>query len=208
MAAVTAIVSSSVQKPDEQREMLDVIDEATKRMSSLVTETIRLARIEAGGMQLHKQPTQVQALIKLALARMKPVLEARTVEVSIAEGLRPALVDPELIQLVLRHLIDNAVKYSPPASPISISASQDDDCAAIIVRNRGEGIAEWERARIFDKFYRGAHARGRVPGTGMGLAIVREVATAHGGVIRVESAPGEGAEFTLTLPLAKEQTTV
>jgi two-component system sensor histidine kinase KdpD len=205
MAAVTAIASSAVKTPDDQREMLDVIDEAASRLSSLVTETIRTARLEAGGMHLHREVMQIEMLFELALERMKPVLESRKVDVSIGAGVGAAFVDPELTQLVLRHLIDNAVKYSPPASPISISAESKDDSVVISVRNQGAEIAEWERERIFDKFYRGASARERVPGTGMGLAIVREVALAHGGAVRVESSPGSGVEFILTLPSAKEE---
>jgi two-component system sensor histidine kinase KdpD len=205
MAAVTAIASSSVKRADDQREMLDVIDEATNRLSSLVTETIRTARIEAGGMQLHKEPMRIQVLFELALERMKPVLESGRVNVSIDDDVGAVFVDPELMQLVLRHLIDNAVKYSPPASPISLSAQRQDDSVVISVHNEGDELAEWERDRIFDKFYRGATARERVPGTGMGLAIVREVADAHGGSVRVESSPGNGVEFILALPSAKEQ---
>ncbi len=123
----------------------------------------------------------------------------------VAGDLPPVLVDVELIQLVLRHLIDNAAKYSPPKSPIAVSARRDGSYAVVGVRNEGEGISEWEMSKVFEKFYRGAGARERIPGTGMGLAITRDIVLAHGGQIRVESVPGEGTEFYFSVPLAVER---
>lgn len=204
-AAVTAVQSSTVQKPEEQGELLDVIGEATDRLSGLVTETIRLARIEAGDMRLRKEAYSMKDAVNYVLSQMKAVFEARPVEVSVGSDLPPILADPELVRLVLHHLFDNAVKYSPPASPISISVRRENGFAVVGIRNQGDGIAEWERSRIFEKFYRGSSVRNRVPGTGMGLAIVREVVHAHGGHIRVESAPGQGAEFVFSLPLIREE---
>ena len=203
-AAISAILSSSVSEPQQQQEMLQIINEATERLSALVSETIRLARVEAAGLRLKKQPFPIGAAINAVLRQMEPELEGRDVGLDVAEDLPHVLADEELIQLVVRHLIDNAAKYSPSKSPLSISARVDGDCVVVGVRNQGEGISEWERSRIFEKFYRGAGARERVPGTGMGLAITRDIVLAHGGQIRVESIPGEGAEFFFSLPLAVE----
>jgi two-component system, OmpR family, sensor histidine kinase KdpD len=201
-AAISAILSSSVSEPQQQQEMLQIINEATERLSALVSETIRLARVEADGLRLKKQPFPIGAAIHAVLRQMEPDLEGRDVALDVAENLPSVLADEELIQLVLRHLIDNAAKYSPSKSPLSISARVEGDCVVVGVRNQGEGISEWEKSRIFEKFYRGAGARERVPGTGMGLAITRDIVLAHGGRIRVESARGEGAEFFFSLPLA------
>ena len=203
-AAISAILSSTVSEPQQQQEMLQIINVATERLSDLVSEAIRLARVEADGLRLKKQPFPVGAAIKAVLRQMEPDLEGRDVGLHVTENLPLVLADEELIQLVLRHLIDNAAKYSPPKSPLSISARVEGDYVLVGVRNEGEGISEWERSRIFEKFYRGAGARERVPGTGMGLAITRDIVLAHGGQIRVESVPGEGAEFSITLPIAVE----
>ncbi len=201
-AAISAILSSSVSEPQQQQEMLQIINDATERLSALVNEAIRLARVEADGLRLKKQPFAIRAAINAVLRQMEPDLEGRDLGLDVAEDLPPVLADEELIQLVLRHLIDNAAKYSPPKSPLSISARVEGDSVAVGIRNEGEGISEWERSRIFEKFYRGTGVRERVPGTGMGLAITRDIVLAHGGRMRVESVPGQGAEFLFTLPVA------
>jgi signal transduction histidine kinase len=106
--------------------------------------------------------------------------------------------DRELLRLALRQLVDNAVKYSPPNSTIEISATAN-GTVGIAVRNSGSTIPERDQARIFERFYRGAQAR-HIPGTGMGLAIVQQIAQAHGGALTVNSAPADGTTFTLALP--------
>jgi signal transduction histidine kinase len=112
-----------------------------------------------------------------------------------------------LLSLALRQLIDNALKYSPPASPIDVVADLEGDRVVIRVRDRGPGIPERERERIFDKFYRPLAVRERVPGTGLGLYIAREILRTHGGDLWIESEPGEGSEFCAGLPTPKETRT-
>jgi two-component system sensor histidine kinase KdpD len=201
--AVSAVLSETVRSPEEQREMLEIIDEASDRLRGLVTEAIHLARIEANAIRLRREPHEIGTAVGAALAQPQPLLEGRRVEVSIDPDTPPVLVDAELIQLVLRHLLDNAVKYSPPDSPIHVSARREDKAVVVRIRNQGEGVPEWQRGKVFEKFYRGANTRDRVPGTGMGLAITREIVLAHGGTIRLESAPGEGVEVVLALPVSK-----
>ncbi len=131
---------------------------------------------------------------------MEIPLEGRSVQVSVPANIPSVSVDRDLVQLALKQLIDNAAKYSPPDSPILIRAGFSADLIVIKVRNEGVGIAEEERSKIFERFYRGENARNQVSGTGMGLAIAREIIQAHGGDLRVESSPGQGAEFIVALP--------
>jgi two-component system sensor histidine kinase KdpD len=203
-AAISAILSSSVREPEQQEEMLQIINEATERLNALVTEAIHLSRAEADGLRLKKQRFQVDAAIRAVLKQMGSALEGRSVRLDIAGDLPPVFADPEMIQLVLRHLIDNAAKYSPPGSPVSISARVEGNSMVVGVRNEGEGISEWESSKVFEKSYRGIGAREHVPGTGMGLAITRDIVLAHGGQIRVESVPGQGADFFFSIPLVTE----
>jgi signal transduction histidine kinase len=107
--------------------------------------------------------------------------------------------DGQLLRLALRQLIDNALKYSPATSTIEIDATRN-GTVQIAVRNSGPPIPVHEQRRIFDRFYRGAYAK-QVPGSGMGLAIVRQIAQVHGGDVSVSSAPDNGTEFRLSLPL-------
>ena len=113
--------------------------------------------------------------------------------------------DPELISLALRQLIDNALKYSPPGSPIGVSGRFEGDRVVIRVHDRGPGIPERERERIFDKFYRRQRGKDRVPGTGLGLYIAREISRTHGGDLWMEGEPGEGSEFCAGLPIPKRK---
>ena len=102
----------------------------------------------------------------------------------------------------LKQLLDNAMKYSPARAPITILASEANGLVSISVRDRGQGLTELEQGRVFEKFYRGRRDRSGVQGTGMGLAIAKEIAEAHGGSISVESKLGQGSRFTITLQSA------
>jgi two-component system sensor histidine kinase SenX3 len=104
-----------------------------------------------------------------------------------------------MMSLALRQLMDNALKYSPPGSPVEISANIADHTVLIRIRDHGPGIPEKERERVFEKFYRRQAVKDRVPGTGLGLHIAREIVRAHGGDVKIE---GEGAsEFCITIPI-------
>jgi signal transduction histidine kinase len=106
--------------------------------------------------------------------------------------------DRELLSLALRQLLDNALKYSPPSSTIEVRA-RGNGSMDIIVHNSGSSIPEPEQARVVERFYRGMQAH-HIPGTGMGLAIVQQIARAHGGTLAISSSPDAGTTFTLSLP--------
>jgi two-component system sensor histidine kinase KdpD len=199
-AAASALLSDSVPKAEEQRELVTIVNEEADRLGRLVTEAIQMARIEAGKIQLNKRVHAIEELISNVLQQMRPLTEGRTLEVYIARGLPAVPVDPELMQLAIRQLLDNALKYSPPESPVTIRALQGDGELEIKVRDRGSGIPEQDRLRIFEKYYRGSNNRSLVTGTGIGLTVAREIIRAHGGRIWVESEPGRGSEFSFTLP--------
>ncbi len=204
-AAATGILPSGAASPADLREVVSIIDQEASRLGALLDEAVHLARIEAGKLQLEKRPFPVRSIVDAALTSLDAALEGRNVQLSIPEDLPAIIVDRELMEIVLRHLIDNAVKYSPPPSPISISAWTSAGVLIFSVHNEGEGIAETEQSRIFEKFYRGSAVRNRIPGAGMGLALANEIVLAHGGEIRVESSPGQGAEFFISLPPAERR---
>jgi two-component system sensor histidine kinase KdpD len=200
-AAASAIVD---EDRTAQKELGSIIEEEADRLTSLVTETIQMARIEAGNLRLHKQRQSVTALIASALDHLKVFLEDREVRVDIPEHLPEVAADPELIGLTVRQLLTNALKYSNPEAPITVQACADQAGVTISVRDCGPGIPEKELARIFDRFYRVADSA-RVPGIGLGLTIAREIVEAHGGRIWAESKPGQGSQFFLALPRGRDQ---
>jgi signal transduction histidine kinase len=109
---------------------------------------------------------------------------------------------------VLRQLLDNALKYASPSASIGISAERLDDNVIVHVSNDGPGIVPEELNSIFQKFYRGRDVRERIPGTGLGLTIAREIVATHGGKLTVSSQPGAGVRFSFTLPVAPVAETV
>ena len=127
------------------------------------------------------------------------------VRVAVREDLPLVFVDAELIQLAMRQLIDNALKYSPPSTPLVIAARGAENSVVLSVADRGPGIPEAEQSRIFDKFYRSFRNRHQITGTGMGLTIAREILRAHGGDVWVKSGSGHGSEFCLSLPVASQE---
>ncbi len=205
LTSIKAVTTDLLSEPaaelrQHHRELISIADEGADRMSKLVNEAIQLARIEGGKFQLNRGVHFASSLISAALRQMKSLADEREISISIAADLPPVWVDAELIDLVIAHLIDNALKYSPASTPIVVGARQGEDCVVIYVTDRGAGIAEEEQSRIFDKFYRGKKER-HLKGSGMGLAIAREIIRAHGQDIAVASKPGQGSEFSFSLPL-------
>lgn len=204
MTPLTSIkaAASSVLHEDlpSQQELISVIEEETDRLSSLVRETIRTARIEAGSLHLQRQPLPVHDLVHSAIENLKSAVDDREIVVDLPQEIPCLLVDAELAELAFRQLITNALKYSDPQSAITIRARSDNNRVIISVRDKGPGIAEKELTRIFEKFYRVGEKIDGVPGTGMGLHIAREIVKAHGGEVWVESTVGEGSEFFIALP--------
>ena len=203
-ASTTALLSEKPRSPEQQREYVVLMDEEADRLSGLVSEAIQMARIEAGQVGLQLEETQIADLLESVLTKMKAAVDRRHVEIDAPADLPPVMVDRELMEMVYRQLIDNALKYSPPGSPLTISAAVEDGEVVTRVQDRGRGIGAGELERIFEKFYRSQEYRTQVPGAGLGLAIARAVVNAHGGTIRAESTPGAGSTFCVVLADARQ----
>jgi two-component system sensor histidine kinase KdpD len=201
-AAASALLSGLADPTTT--ELLTVISEEADRMTTMVSEAIDMARIEAGELRISQEPLSPSELLAAVVRKVEPGLDGRRIEVSAAGPLPPVSADPAMFHTVLLQLLDNAFKYSPPGSPVVVAAEAAPDSVVFSVRDRGPGISEEERERVFEKFYRCARDRQRLPGTGMGLTIAREIVQAHGGRIWVESAP-DGSRFCFSLPLATER---
>jgi two-component system sensor histidine kinase KdpD len=201
-AVTTDLLSGSPNAlPAHQHELISIVDESTDRLSKLVTDAIQLARIEGGTFRLNLGVHFPRSLVNAALRQMRSMLDERKVDVIVPDDLPPVRVDSELIQVVLTHLLDNALKYSPPDDPITIGARLGEGRVIMYLADKGQGISEPEQAQVFEKFYRGKNER-HLQGTGMGLAIAREILRAHGEDIALTSTPGQGSEFSFGLPIA------
>jgi two-component system, OmpR family, sensor histidine kinase KdpD len=182
---------------DRDRELAAIIEEDLDRLQSLVTDTVQMVRVDSGDFTLRPNDHSVAALVAATLRQFEARLDGHTVVTRVPETLS-IHADRELLALALRQLLDNAVKYSPATSAIEIAAAVG-ETIDLAVRNSGPPIPERERVRLGERFYRGSAAR-RVPGTGMGLAIVRQVAEAHRGKLLVSSSAEDGTAFTISLP--------
>lgn len=198
-AAATAVLARGTLN-DMEQDLLTVVDEEADRLTSLVTEAIEIARIGSAPVRLRREPYSAAKLIQSAIAHLRRLREARVLEVAIQPGLPVIEIDPRLSELALRQLLNNAVQYSPSSSPIQVKAEGQSDAIIIRVWNAGPPIPKAEQSLIFEKFYRARDVRATLPGTGMGLAIAREIIEAHGGRIWLQSDAGTGTQFSFTLP--------
>jgi two-component system sensor histidine kinase MprB len=175
---------------DEGRRALDEASIELNALTTLVSDLVELARGEER--KLRVEDVQLDELVEGVVDRAK----SRAPNATFVTSLTPTKVrvDPVLLERAVSNLLDNAVKYSPEGAPIEVIVRDGD----VIVADHGPGVADEDLPRIFDRFYRAAASRSK-PGAGLGLAIVREAAEAHGGHASVESSSG-GARFTLTLP--------
>jgi two-component system sensor histidine kinase KdpD len=203
--ATTALLSGSKLNERQREDLLTVMDQEADRLNGLVTEAIQLARIEAGHLELNLHPHTIAELVGGALDQLSLGRDGRAIELAIDENIPFVQMDLTLMQVALRQLLDNAVKYSAPSSPIAIRAAMVEGAVEIQVRNWGVPLSEEELARVFEKFYRGWSMRQPVLGTGMGLAIAREILLAHGGDIRAESSSERGTLFILRFPAGSER---
>jgi len=205
LTSIKAAASSLLdERPVAQRELVTIIEEESDRLDFLVSETIRMARIEGGEIKLQRQPEHVRDLIDSALQKLRILLADREVKVDLAANLPKVVADAELIGLTIRQLLTNALKYGDPEAPIVIRGEAADDMVTVSVKDFGPGISSKDQQRIFEKYYRAKNRADRIPGTGMGLAIARNIVEAHGGKIDVKSTPGQGSEFFFTLPIAQD----
>jgi two-component system, OmpR family, sensor histidine kinase KdpD len=202
-AATTVLSRGSLDQVGT--ELLTIVDEEADHLTSLVNEAIDVARISAGQVVLHRDVYSSHELIVCSLAHLRPFCEGRDLQVNVGEGLPPLNVDRKLTELLVRQVIDNALKYTPPSSAIRISAELNHPFVVFQIADNGPGIPEQERNLIFEKFYRGREARERIPGTGMGLTIAREIVEAHGGRIWIDSEAAKGTLLSFTLPVVDAQ---
>ena len=148
-----------------------------------------------------KQWFPLEDVVGSALGRLRKESAGREINKHIPGQLPLVPLDGVMIEQVLFNLIDNALKYSPPGSPIDISAHAEDGEVIVEVADRGPGLAEDEREQVFEKLYRGAASKSGGRGAGLGLAIARAIVDAHGGRIWADNRPGGGAVFSFSLPL-------
>ena len=199
-ASASSLVDPEVRWSDAERdEFLTTINTEVDRLTRLVHNLLDMSRIEAGALDPRLVESSLAEVVGPVVRRARAASRQR-VDVDVPDELAPVLVDPVRLDQVLTNLLDNARGYAP-GSPVQVVARQAGDSVELRVVDHGPGIPVPERERVFDQFYRLEGGK-RPEGTGMGLAVCRGIVQAHGGSLRVETTPGGGATFVLTLPLS------
>jgi two-component system, OmpR family, sensor histidine kinase KdpD len=206
-ASASSLLDRDVQWSDAERdEFLTTINTEVDRLTRLVHNLLDMSRIEAGALDPHLVESSVAEVVGPVVRRARAAAH-QPVDVDVPEELAPVLVDPVRLDQVLTNLLDNARSYAD-GSPVQMVARQAGDTVELRVVDHGPGIPGPERERVFDQFYRLKGGGRRPEGTGMGLAICRGIVEAHGGRLRVETTPGGGATFVLTLPVSTRRAPV
>jgi len=186
----------------ETRKYLQVILSHSERLSRLVEDLLELSRLESGTHKLAPAPLDVAALAEQLCVELEPSIRERSFDVRVhGEGAPRAHADTSAVEQILQNLLENALKYADSGKRIDVRVTRAGPSVRVDVEDRGPGIPEADRARIFERFYRVDRGRSREQGgTGLGLAIAKHLVQASGGEIWVESTPGEGSTFSFTLP--------
>ncbi len=200
---VTTLLRSGVPLDEEtRREFLQIIKEESEKLNELVENLLDTSRIQAGGFTIEKQATDIKEIVNKTTERMRLITNGYSFLLDFDPLFSAVPGDPRRLEQVIHNLLDNAVKYSPENSRITVSGRMKNDHIEVSVANEGKEIPRAELTRIFDAFYRlPGTAVLKLRGAGLGLTICRAIIEAHGGSIWAESAPGKGNVFNFTLPL-------
>jgi two-component system, OmpR family, sensor histidine kinase KdpD len=198
-AAATSLSSQPALAESQRSEMYAILDEESARLDRLIGQAVEMAQLDSDGIEVRPRPQRLQEVIDMALQDCRLQLRGRPVTVELPADMPSVSLDRELIRRVLRHLLENAARYSPAGSPVRIGATLAPDRLSVSITDEGQGIDEAEQTYIFDKFYRGSRQR-LLHGTGMGLAIAKAILRAHNGGIEVASHRDQGATFTFWVP--------
>ena len=210
LAAIMGSASSLIElqetiNPQTAREMLvDIFDEA-ESLSRLAHNLLNIARLESGSLTLHQEVQPLEEVVGAALNRLEKRLADRPVQISLAPDLPMVPLDAALAEQIFINLLENALKYTPAGSPLSITASRQGEALEVEVADSGPGFSPDDLAKIFDMFYQGTQGSD-LKGHGLGLFICRAIVEAHGGRIWALNREGGGAAVRFTLPLAPQQT--
>ncbi|HVR42708.1 MAG TPA: ATP-binding protein [Thermoanaerobaculia bacterium] len=201
-SAIETLEGGRVSAEDEEQ-LRRIAIRQLARLERLVEDVSELNRIESGELELQKQDVDLLELLRDLADDFRDLAASSGIEIAIEGEPVRELADAQRIEQVISNLLDNAIKFSPRGSRVTLAAGRTAEGSVITVRDQGEGITPEEQARIFHRFYRVDRSRSqRVPGSGLGLSIAKHLTALHGGRIEVESEPGRGATFRVVLPAA------
>lgn len=204
LASITASVTSLLDgdatfTEEDRRDLLETIRQEAERLNRLVGNLLDLSRIRSGALVPTTAPAAIDEVIEAVAARLQPSLEGREIRLKLRGDLPDVPIDVVQIDQVITNLLENATKFSPSSTPITVVATRWQDVVEVRVSDRGPGIPQEERERVFEPFVRGEQDAAK--GAGLGLSIGRAIVESHGGRIWIEGTPGGGTTVVFQLPL-------
>ena len=207
-AAATTLLDGSGLDDETRQELATIVDEESSRLDSLIGEAMEVAEIESDGIRVKPEPLHTGTFLEQAFEQSHDQLAHHRVTIIVQQPDTPVWFDPHLIGRVLRHLLENAARYTPSNSRVLLRSRRTKDRLEFLVEDDGPGIDAHDLPLIFEKFYRGRKRITAAKGSGMGLSITRALMAAHGGAIDVTSVPGRGTTFRLWVPLVEKSPSV
>jgi signal transduction histidine kinase len=198
MAATTALLANPDQPAESKAELVKIADEEAKHLNELIDEAVEMGRLDTVDIRVHTEPSNIDEIVHDVLASMRNEIDDRPVKVVFDAHAPEIAIDRRLIKLAIKQLVDNALKYSPPETPVTIRVHNGSG-VTVSVTDYGKGISIHEQSRIFDRLYRSPSVQNRIPGSGLGLSIAQNIIRAHHGELTVTSRPGE-TTFRMTIP--------
>jgi PAS domain S-box-containing protein len=199
----TELLLSRTFAPEKQRELLTIIHKESRRLTNLINDFLDLQRIESGRQPYTFASVAVEPLLRDTMTVFGKEDASHSLRLDLPSALPPVLADEERLRQVLANLLSNAIKFSPHGGEVVIGARQDAGAVVFRVQDQGVGISAEAQPKLFNKFYRVDNTATRgIGGTGLGLALVKDLVAAHHGQVWVESTPGHGSTFFFTVPVA------
>ena len=200
-------LESSADDEEAVRRFAKRMHKESGRLAALVQDIIELSRLQGASVSLEGAPVDINTVITEAVDRSQLPAESKNIRIVVGDRVEATVFgDRDLLVTALRNLIDNAIRYSPENTRVGVGVRSKEGLIAVSVTDQGEGLAQEDQERVFERFYRVDAARSRhTGGTGLGLSIVKHVASNHGGEVTVWSRPGQGSTFTLRLPEMESQ---
>ena len=202
-AGTTLLDRGEALDRSDSRELLTAMVFEAERLNHLIQNLLSVTRLESPTIELRRSPESVEEIIASAVGRVNAgPPQTHRIQVSLSQDLPWVLAEPALIEQVILNLLENAMRYSGPGSPVEVTASEEHGFVSIQVADRGPGILEADIDKVFEKFYRGQQVNRRDGGAGLGLTICRAIVRTHGGRIGVRNRQGGGTIVEFSLPVA------
>ena len=195
-----AFADGVIDDPEEARKLAEVVHEESERMRELVDDLLYLSRLESGELEIEREPVDLDGLVAATVHRLRFEAEAARVRVDLLLSGTPVVGDERRLEQVCVNMLENAIRFAPADSSVTVQTRRDGDAVAMEVHNGGPPVPPDELDHIFDRFYQVDRARSGSGHSGLGLAIVAELVHAHGGNVHARSSAAEGTVFCVKLP--------